>query len=832
MRVWGLIALVGVLAGLLGLLLPLSEPRYEVAAPISFLVVTLGYVLVNSWGAHVRVGKHAYTLEMDAAPLVLSFLLLEPLAFIAARVAAIVAVFAVQRTAVEKVLYNAVAVAVEVTIASWIWALVLGNQAISSPRGWLAVLAALGTLEVTSALLIALVLGVVERQRVLPELTASLPWGLFSVFANASLVVVAILVLDQSFWAVWALVGVAVATLASGRAYSNLRRRQETLQGVAAFAQEVGSELSTPRAADAAIVTIRRLLQAERVELVLHRRHDEVLRVRSEGNDLRRLGPDEPLLTDRLVPPDWDGQPLLLARGERDPDGRRRLADAAVKDAIVVQLQGEGTALGQVAVADRIGDVTTFDEDDRAFLVALANQAGVALENASLADELRRSVEESEYQASHDALTGLLNRAAFSDRLARLLPETSTAVVMLADLDRFKDLNDTLGHPVGDELLVQVAERIRREIPAGALLARFGGDEFAICLPGATESDARELVERLRHLLLVPITVQDLTVEADMSVGATLAPEDGTDATTLLQRADVAMYHAKREHRSFQRYVAEYDQYTPRRLSLINELRRAVESGDLLTLFQPKVALGSGRVVGVEALVRWSHPRYGLVSPGEFVPIAEQSGLIRPLTIAVLRAALRQCAAWRTQGLDLSVAVNLSPRTLLDPALPDEIAALVEQYHVPAQALTLEVTEDTIMTDLRGATTVLRELSGVGVQLSVDDFGTGYSTLSYLKHLPVDEIKIDRSFVSSVVVDVDDAAIVDTVVTLSHRLGKRVVAEGVEDEQAYDHLVDLGCDHAQGFWMSRPIEGALIGEWVTQWQARPGVLRAPRSVPR
>ena len=712
-----------------------------------------------------------------------------------------------KRVSLEKLLYGVASVALEVVAASAVWRLVIQDETLTSPRGWLAVVAAIGTLEVTSALLVALVLKVVERRPFLPALLNSLGWSLFSIFANASLVVVAIFVLTQDVTAAWALVGVAVATLASGRAYSNLRRRQETLQGVAAFAQEVGSELSTPRAADAAITTIRRLLQAERVELALARRQDEPLRVRAEGPDLRRLRRDETLLSEHLTPAGWDGRPLLLARGERDPDVRRRLSAVDAKDAVVVELQGDGAPLGRVVVADRIGDVTTFDEDDVAFLVALANQAGVALENANLADELRRSAEESEYQAHHDALTGLLNRSAFSEQLARLLDEDERVVVLLMDLDRFKDLNDTLGHPVGDELLVKVAQRLHAALPDDALLARFGGDEFVVCLRAAGEPDARRVVEEVRRTLLDPVPVQDLTVETDVSVGAVIAPEDGADAALLLQRADIAMYHAKREHLAFQRYGEEYNQHSPRRLALINELRRAVESGDLLTLFQPKVALQGGAVVGVEALVRWAHPRYGLISPGEFVPIAEQSGLIRPLTIAVLRAALRQCAAWRTQGLDLSVAVNLSPRTLLDPALSDEVRALVEQYHVPPHALTLEVTEDTIMTDQRRVRAVMRELSRVGVQLSVDDFGTGYSTLSYLKHLPVDEIKIDRSFVSSIIDDDDDAAIVDTVVDLSHRLGKRVVAEGVENRAAYDHLTALGCDHAQGFWLSRPPRG-------------------------
>jgi len=437
-----------------------------------------------------------------------------------------------------------------------------------------------------------------------------------------------------------------------------------------------------------------------------------------------------------------------------------------------------------------------------------------------------RQAAENAHQALHDALTGLPNRTLLHDRTAQALRaadrELVPAALLLLDLDRFKEVNDTLGHHHGDLLLVQVGQRLRAALRGVDTVARLGGDEFAVLLPTvATAAGAVEVAKKLQASLSEPFAVEGLTLDIETSIGIAVYPDHAGDPDELLQRADIAMYAAKATHAGFVLFDAALDQHSPRRLALLGELRRAIEQQQLVLHYQPKVDAHTGRVLGVEALVRWQHPEHGLVQPDDFIPLAERTGLIAPLTHDVLDQALRQCQAWQQAGHELPVAVNVSARRLLDLAFPDEVAGLLARWQVPARLLVVEITESTIMADPQRALEVLGRLHELGVELAIDDFGTGYSSMAYLKTLPVHELKVDRSFVMQMTSSTRDAVIVRSTVDLGRNLGLRVVAEGVEDPATWDELDALGCDAIQGYHISRPVPPDDLITWLQQYQATP-----------
>jgi diguanylate cyclase (GGDEF)-like protein len=399
--------------------------------------------------------------------------------------------------------------------------------------------------------------------------------------------------------------------------------------------------------------------------------------------------------------------------------------------------------------------------------------------------------------------------------------------VLLLDLDRFKDVNDALGHTIGDELLTVVAERLRTNLPDELLVARLGGDEFAVLVGrDATPDSVAATVQRVSAALSDVVHVRDVGLHLEASIGSAVSPDDSQSADGLLQRADVAMYRAKEQRSGYEPYTASLDLSSSERLALYTELRRAVFEGLLQVVFQPCVHPLSGQVLSAEALARWHHPTLGDIGPDEFIPLAEASGLIEPLTRLVLHRSLAELSLLRSQGLLSRVAVNLSPRALLDVEFVPHVESILRATGVPADALTLEVTESAIMDDPTRAIRVLEALKVVGVELSIDDFGTGYSSLTYLKDLPVDQVKIDQSFIRDLARDAGDAVIVRSTIDLAHQLGLSVVAEGVEDAHALELLGRWGCDAAQGFFMSRPLPSGELGEWL---QSRAGAAHPTSS---
>jgi diguanylate cyclase (GGDEF)-like protein len=408
----------------------------------------------------------------------------------------------------------------------------------------------------------------------------------------------------------------------------------------------------------------------------------------------------------------------------------------------------------------------------------------------------------------------------FSDRLEHAIAaarrDPAPFSILMVDLDRFKEINDTLGHSIGDGLLREIGPRLGPLLRPGDTIARLGGDEFTLLLPATDGEAAREIAERVLGALRKSFALGEITVTLDASVGIVTYPTHGADAETLVQRADIAMYIAKSRGGGEAIYDPAADPYDPDRLLLIGDLRRAIADDELALHYQPKFTTNDMQLAGVEALVRWQHPTRGLVAPGEFIPLAEHTGAIRPLTLLVLRKAARQWRAWHENGLDITIAVNLSVANLLDGELIDDIAGILAEEQVPASGLELEITESTVMTDPRRATAMLEQLSAMGLRLSIDDYGTGHSSLAYLRRLPVQELKIDRSFITHLAADDDDLQVVRSTIDLAHHLGLTVVAEGIEDARSLALLQQHGCDLAQGFHLGRPVPADTLLDQLRQ----------------
>ena len=453
-----------------------------------------------------------------------------------------------------------------------------------------------------------------------------------------------------------------------------------------------------------------------------------------------------------------------------------------------------------------------------AWTVIVASAFMMLLILARMIGMVRQLQEQAEWLvelADMDPLTGLPNRRALSAEVHARLEDTSLCwALLLLDLDKFKEVNDSLGHHVGDQLLIQVGARLRANLRAADLLARLGGDEFAVLLDDAGHDQATAVADKLRAALAQTFTLEDVALHSAVSIGIAMYPDAGPDLSTLLRKADIAMYNAKALGDSVHMYGSGDDTDAAARLQSVEELRTAIASGQLLLHYQPKVDLETGCVHGVEALVRWDHPSRGLLCPGAFLNMVEVSGLMGAMTRVVLALALDQAAAWHSQGRSLTVAVNLSASSLVDSDLPEEVAAMIAARGVPACVLQVDVTEEFLMADRERARDILTRLRLGGVQISVDDFGTGYSSLSYLRDLPIDELKLDQSFVFPMADDARATALAASIVALAHSLDLRIVAEGVETDVAYAQLKRLGCDQAQGFFMCKPVPADELDFWL------------------
>ncbi|WP_330274501.1 bifunctional diguanylate cyclase/phosphodiesterase [Lentzea sp. NBC_00516] len=564
-------------------------------------------------------------------------------------------------------------------------------------------------------------------------------------------------------------------------------------------------------------------LQVQRTEQTVQPLENSVGSARADLEWLRTSGtPSDAAVASRLLP-FYDQTSDILRRVIAGPDplqsDQALLAHSSLRRQISSTVGAKRLDTTEyMRAADeknswlRIAQIVAFVLD--AILVVLFG--GVLL---GYRRKILRQAAKNEHEAHHDALTGLANRTLLARRMDLAVEQArkkdEPLALLIVDLDRFKEVNDSLGHHTGDLLLRQVANRLSWAVRDTDLVARLGGDEFAVLLPAVGSAENAGMVaEKILQALAMPVTLEGLELEIAGSVGVALCPSDSGDGHELLRHADIAMYAAKREKSGVAVYDARLHERGAAHLTAVTELRHAIDRGELFLHYQPKALADTGAVCGVEALARWQHPTRGLVRPDEFIPIAEENGLIEPLTRYVIDAALRQCRTWQDAGWEVPVSVNVGAACLHHTEFPGDVADLIKRHGLPARLLTLEITESAIISDPDRAVEVLRGLTELGVRLSIDDFGTGYSSISYLRSMRVHEMKLDRSFVTHMCTDAGDSAIVHALVALAQNFGLQAVAEGVEDQDTWTALAKAGCDVVQGYFLSEPLPAEEIVAWL------------------
>ncbi len=813
-----LVALSGTLAVLAGVV-PVPVTREEV---LGYLVLTALGVVAEVFVLHVQVKREAQTLALSEIPLVLGLAFAAPGALVAGFVTggALAYLFHRHQRGL-KLAYNLALKATDGILAVTLYTLVLGDGP-TDDFGWqwiLAVYLAVAATAVLDAATTQLVIGLHERSLSLRGLLAEIAIYPALAMGVTTVAVLGVYAFDASPIAVLPAAGAGAFLVIGYRAYSRLSERHLSLERLYRFSQAVTSTPEVTETLGSVLAEAKELLRSEHAEITFFGSGESSVRIglSPSGRLMRenlQLRPDDP----STLLPVVDMRPILMPRGSRDLTARAHLAARRWREAIVVPLRGDAGVIGTLTVADRLGDVRTFDVSDMRLLETVANHAGIALQNSRLIDQLR-------HESLHDALTGLPNRVLLQRRIDEelsLMNEGGTAqfAVMIMDLDGFKDVNDTLGHQHGDELLKVVAARMLEAVDPSMTVARLGGDEFALLLPDCVDAaHARTVAQRVLSALRHPTDLDGIPVQVGASIGASLAPGQASDVSGLLKRADVAMYAAKSAGGGVRVFDADLDTSSPARLALVTDLRAAIDDHEISIHVQPKADLATGGVAGVEVLARWDHPSHGVLGPDDFIPLAEKAGLMQALTEHVLDLALDACAGWLRDGLSLGVAVNLSARSLADDTLAGVVADLLMRHEVPAPLLTLEITESTVMSDPTRSIASLHALRALGVRLAIDDFGIGHSSLSNLRHLPVHELKVDKSFVKDLGRDVEDLMIVRSIVDLGRNLSLVVVAEGVETEQAWHQLAGAGCHQAQGYLVARPMPPALFAGWLDQWLA-------------
>ncbi len=659
---------------------------------------------------------------------------------------------------------------------------------------------------------------------------ASLP-GLIIPGINVAVGLLILIALDVTLWSVVLLVVLVIALGFMLRSFAGFFRQHQTLSDVYEITKAVRNETSDNSLPDALLGRVRTLMSTEFATLWLapQERYPEVLLTAQVENDgLLDLSPVPAAVRDQAL---RDHAPVAVgAQFAETVQLREALRKARVKDAIVVPLRSGRAVIGTLEVSNRLGEGRTFRDSDVQVLETIAAHAAVAVENSRLVDRLR-------YDAYHDRLTALPNRRRMLDALAEAVTvrvEDEVVAVLLFDVDGQRNVNESMGHAAGDKLLAEVAERLRGIAGSGALVGRVGGDEFMVTLRTEGIEATIDLATQMRERLRGPMAVGSLTLDVDTAVGVSVYPDHGNDPEMLLQRAELAANAAKVLPYGVQPFHPALESRAVRRLGIATDLRRAIDNDQLDVYFQPKVTLADRHVLGVECLARWVHPTHGEVAPEDFVAVAEHTGQLARLTEVVLTAGLRHCRAWADADRPLSIAVNLSARTLLDSRFPDLVQELLEEYRVEPGQVTFEISEPGMLNDIERVLPTLYRLRDLGVRLSVDDFGTGASSLGYLRQWPVHEVKIDDTFVQGMATDSGDLAIVRAIVSLAREFGLTVVAEGVESELTLDLLEEMGCEIGQGYLFSRPLPFERLEAWLsaqTEPESTPtGEVRRLRAV--
>jgi diguanylate cyclase (GGDEF)-like protein len=815
--------LVGDLAGLK----PVGGNRLELLP-----LVVLGVWASVAHPVRVRNRKVSLSIGLSEIPVLVGVVFLRPALTVGAVACGYLAAHAQSKRVSVKTVFNCAVYLVAVSCGMVVFYHWLGRASPVSEKGWLVITGTVALVTVLDLVIVLLLVALVDRRWRRPPITSiAIQAGLYVGICTAGGLVAVSLVWVNT-WGIALFVAIVVATIFAYRTTVISRQRYTHLEKLYDFTRHVSSLTEGREVMSRVLEESRALLSAGRAELVvpLERPLEHVaLRSSLDGDGEPRFEDGVPLAgLDLLV---GGRGPLLLNARSEDTAMAAAMKERGLTEALVAPLQREEPGAGYLLVADRAYQHEGFNPSDLRFFETLAANAGVALRSSELLEQLRREVAVRQHQAYHDTLTGLPNRVMFTERLADALSTGGTGRVaaMFIDLDGFKEVNDTLGHVTGDAILREVAHRLTPFSNGDDLVARLGGDEFALLLAGAEdELDIEAAADQVLGVVTRPLAVEGLLLDIRASIGVAVSLERGChrDATNLMRHADVAMYLAKASGGGVRFYDPAEDRSTLRRLTLATELRRAIEKEGLEVWYQPVVKLGTGEVLGCEALLRWSHDQFGPIAPVEFIPVAESAGLIDPLTWWVLDQALSQLASWREFLPDLSVAVNLSARSLSGTSVPERVERSLLRSGLDAGALTLELTESSMMADPDVSHRAMHHLQELGVNLSIDDYGTGFSSLSRLKDLPFKELKIDRSFVKEMTHDKGDEAIVRSTIELARNLGRTVTAEGVEDKDTLDQLARLGCHAAQGYYLARPLPAAECETWLTAFTRWPNTVTA------
>ncbi|MGQ0433521.1 MAG: putative bifunctional diguanylate cyclase/phosphodiesterase [Microthrixaceae bacterium] len=792
---------------------------------VPWFVIAAAFAATEVGAVHVESRGEAHAITFSELPYVAGLLLSTPNDLVIARIAAGVVILGlVRRQSSHKLLFNLAMFAAEATVASSVYRyLIVGDDPVGV-SGWPALLGALliahlmCTMAVTAG--ITIFSGWPGRSMVKQVAV----FGTIVCLANAAAGLAFVSsVWERSYTGLLSLT-VPAALFVLYRSWTSLTERHRNLETLHGFTRELGRSSDLQDLEYSVVAGARSILRGEQGSLMLPpiREGAPATRVLVTGDQVIRsnISPIELAADLGILLP--DGVARLFEAGQPLPGW---LAEIGVRDAAVVPLVADGVTTGAMMVANRLTEVSEFVEDDLRVFETLANHANVALENGRLVAHLQFEAQEQAYLALHDPVTGLPNRSSLLDLLDTAIRRSKLSeercALVFVDLDTFKEVNDTLGTATGDRLLIDVRRRVEGRLPENATLTRLTGDQFAILVTGVTDLEpVMALAESIHAEFESPFTADAVSLVLGASLGIAVYPDHAATPDLLLQRADAATYSARVAGSGIEVYVAETDPYAPRRLALAADLREALERDEVEVYVQPKVQLADGLVIGGEALVRWTHPRLGFLSPDQFIPAAEHTGVIKALTLYVVRDALAQCRSWRDAGMDLTISVNLSARNLFDSHLVEDIRDAISTAGVPASSLTLELTESTVMGGSRRSMAVLEGLQDLGVGLSVDDFGTGYSSLSHLRQLPVTELKVDKSFVSTMTTTDHDAVIVRALIDLGRSLGLNTVAEGVESTDAWDMLKEFGCDEAQGYLLSRPIPAEQFTAWLERQHVR------------
>ncbi|MGA8679150.1 MAG: bifunctional diguanylate cyclase/phosphodiesterase, partial [Acidimicrobiales bacterium] len=798
----------------------------------AFLVVLFAAALSAPVSFHHR--GHTYLFSLTEVPLLLGLALVMPSWLVLARVlGGAIGFGVVRRQSPQKLAFNLASGAFTTVIADFVYRGILslattgvhtslGSKVVVGPLGWGAGAAALTVAALASQMAVSLVVRIHGQGR---RRSTRFEFLTFCLLLLAS-IGLACVVVDAAHegantWGILPLVPLVIVgalIVFAYRGYLRLTKRFGALQQLYDFGRSLGGpQLEPPQTVWAVLERVQSVMRASRAEVILT---DEwpCGRRAALRDDERSFEDGIPLNGSSAIARVISEGRVSMHMRPFDPTAPARAADPVIgqfRDALVAPLTSGDRVFGALLALDREEQLDPFDDDDLRLFEALAAHASTTLERARLVEELRLEAESKSHQAMHDTLTGLANRTLFLERASAALAETGRAAVALLDLDRFKEVNDTLGHGTGDRLLCKVAECLVRAAHGRATVARLGGDEFAVIVTDIIgPEEAIGIVRDLEAAVSQPMNVDGIMLAVRASAGVALAPEHGDNVSTLLQRADIAMYLAKEKRSGIELFSPSQDQNMQRKLVLGGQLAQALAQRGLHVVYQPIATLATGDLVRVEALCRWNHPEFGHVPADEFIAIAAQMGLIGEITDFVLSEACAEAAKWRDSGVPLGVSVNLSGRDLSRPSLVDEVADRLAANGLSADSLTLEVTETEVMADLGEASRVLGKLRDLGVRVAVDDYGTGYSSLAYLHRLPLRELKIDRSFITNMATDRSNAIIVRSSIAMAHSLELEVVAEGAEDELTCAVLADADCDHVQGYYLARPLSASTLRDWL------------------